>query len=333
MRKALMLLPAILATSLCMAADPSDDGKGIKITPKYFEPTEGAAHGGLGFHYKIDYSLATPTEAKLTDEASFQSFHKTTFDFKAEGNVAFNRDINPTDFLKTGFDWTYAYQYATAVSQGAPGSGCIPTDISTVKKCVEEAQRSKSGDALALFASATGSLESNQSFTKRNGTFGAQVTTVYRPAPGSLINELNPLDWPFRLTRAATKHETGMRPSPDAFPKVRLALERIKPTKDDDRKAILGGVQDYNRVNVEVAATTPVAMVQGRQVKFEWSWRYFKEMNADTRIKDAGLDRYRYTASTLLHDSGWQITYASGRLPLDRQNDKVWELGYRVKLP
>ena len=74
-----------------------------------------------------------------------------------------------------------------------------------------------------------------------------------------------------------------------------------------------------------------MAIIDGKQVKFECSWRYFKEIDADDAIKAAGLDQFHYFAASLVHDSGWLLTYASGKLPLDRQNDQVWELGYRFK--
>lgn len=312
------------------AADaPVSDGKGIVITPKYFEPGSGAERGGMGFSYKIDRTIATPVAQQ---ELSKESFHMLNLDFKAEGNVAFNRDINPSDFLKTGLDANYVYQYASAVTIGGPGSGCDPTDPSTVEACKREALSSKTGGAVAVFAGLIASLESDQKFEKRNETFGAHLTTVYRPALGSFANQANPLDWPFRLTRALTGHPMGFAPSPDAFPKLRLAVERVKPSQDKDRAAVLGETPDYNRANVEIAMTSPAGVVQGKVVKFEWSWRYFKEIAPDPAIAAAGLDSYRYSAASLRLDSGWQLTYATGKLPLGRQSEAVWELGYRIKL-
>ncbi len=311
-----------------VGAQGAGAGKGIVITPKYFEPDAGTGRqGGMGFSYKIDKTVATPAKAQ---ELSRESFHKLDLDFKAEGNVAFNRDINPSDFLKTGLELNYVYQYASAVTLGGPGSGCDPTDPATLPQCREEAARSRGGDALALFAGLIGSLESDQRFERRNETFGAHLTTVYRPAPGSFANQANPLDWPFRLARWLTGHPMGFTASPDAFPKLRLALERVQPGKDPDRTAILGSTTDYDRANIEIAMSSPVGVVQGKQVKFEWSWRYFKEQNPAAAIEAAGLDRHRYAAAALRHDSGWQLTYATGRLPLDRQSDAVWELGYKV---
>lgn len=320
----IIVLAYLFSQTVYGAENIGGENKGITIVPKYFEPSSGASNGGLGFSYKIDKTIATSSDQQGLSKAF-------NLEFKAEGNVAFNSDINPTDFLKTGLDLNYVYNYASAVTIGSPGSGCDPADPATVKKCEEEAQHSKTGDAYAIFAGLIGSIESDQKFDKRNIAFGAHITSVYRPAPGAFVNQANFFDWPFRLTRVLTSHPMGFDASPDAFPKLILALERIKPMNDKDRTAILGTTQDYNRANMEIAMTSPVGMMQGKQVKFEWSWRYFKEVGANGAIKAAGLDHFRYSAATLKHDSGWQLTYASGKLPLDRQNDKMWELGYKIK--
>ncbi len=303
----------------------ASEDQGIVITPKYFEPSAGSTNGGMGFSYKIRKSITSTDLAK-------DAYRVADLDFKADGNVAFNRNINPADFLKTGLELNYVSQRSSAVTQGGPGSKCDPTNPDTVQACEEEAWRSKAGDALALIAGLVATLESDQRFEKRNETFGAHLTTLYRPAPASFANQANPLDWPFRLMRGLTGHPMGFSPSPDAFPKVRLALERVKPSKDKDRAAILGETPDYNRGNVEIDMTSPVGKLQGKQVKFEWSWRYFKELGPPEAIQAAGLDQYRYSAAALSLDSGWKLTYATGKLPLGREGDAVWELGYRIKL-
>jgi hypothetical protein len=316
----------------CAAAEAAADeaDKWLTIVPKYFEPTKDEPRGGLGFSYKIDKTLSTPAAKQ---DLSANAFHLLDLDLKAEGNVAFNSRRNPSDFLKSGLELNYRYQHSSVPRLGGPGSKCDPKDPATVKECIREAQASKDADAIGLFAGFVGSLESDQRFDKRNATYGGHITIVYRPAPDAFINQSNILDWPFRLTRGVSGHPLGFKPSPDAFPKLRLAVERVKPKKDPDRQAVLGTLDEYDRGNVEVALTSPVATIKGRQVKFEGSWRYFKELEADPAIKRAGLDRFRYAAMTLRLDAGWQVTYASGKLPLDRESDKVWELGYHIDFP
>lgn len=310
------------------AEGPNEVSKGINIVPKFFQPTSGSSSGSLGFSYQIKKTVVTPINRQ---EISKEAFRELNLDFKAEGNVAFNSDVNPADFLKTGLELNYAYQYASALTVGGQESKCDPTDPNTLPFCEEEAKHSKTGDALSMLWGAIGSFEADQKFDKQNVTFGAHITTAYRPAIASFANEANPLDWPFRLVRTLSGHPWGFTPSPDAFPKLRLAAERVKPVDDKDRNAVLGATPDYNRANIEIAMTSPVGIFQGKQVKFEGSWRYFKEIGADEAIKTAELDEFSYFAATLKHDSGWQLTYATGKLPFDRQNEKVWELGYKLK--
>lgn len=302
---------------------PADHKNVFDLEPKYFQPTAEGTQGGLGFSYNIDYNLARPYAA-----GDGTQYRTLSLDFTAEGNVAFNSSINPSDFLKTGVDFNYELAYASA-QRVSPDCFPLPQDDAKLQQCLDEARRSKTGSALHLWLGLIGTLESDQKFDKRQGTYGGQFTIRYRPADASLANTLNPLDWPFLLLRRASGHERTTA-SPDAFPTIRLALERVNPAKDPDREAILGNKEDYNRGNFELAMSTPAAKLQGKQVKFEWSWRYFKELSPDPAIRAAGLDRFQYSALSLRLDAGWRLTYARGRLPLDRQSDKVWELGYQV---
>ncbi len=300
----------------------------LHLEPKYFQPTQENREGGLGFTYKVDETVATPTgKVELPNNA----YRMSKLEFKAEGTVAFKSSINPADFLKTSFEYNYEYSKAGVVTIGAPGSGCDPKDPKTAEACRKEALRSRTGEGFRVNVGATASFESDQKFDKRNKTYGAQSTIVYRPAPDSFANQWNPLDWPFRVLRRASNHPLGFDPSPDAFPKLRLALERVNPDKDTDREAILGKKDDYNRVNMEVAMSSPVATLEGKQVKFEWSWRYFKELSPNSAIHAASLDRFRYSGLSFRLDSGWRLTYATGRLPLNRQDQAAWELGYQLK--
>jgi hypothetical protein len=300
----------------------------IHFEPKYFQPTANNSEGGIGFSYKIDESVVKASGGGQISENLFQ---KLNLDFKAEGNVAFKRNINPNDFLKTGFDLNYVYSRASVPSLGAPDSKCNRLDPQTAEECTKEARRSATGDALVINLGLIATLESDQSFEKQAKTYGGQVTTVYRPAPTSIWNQVNLLDWPFRLLRLTSNDALGTAPSPDAFPKVRLAFERVNPDKDTDRSTVLGKTEEYNRANVELALTSPIGTIQGKQAKFEWSWRYFKEIGPDDAIKAAGLDRFRYSVTSIRVDSGWRVTYVVGRLPLDRQSDKVWEIGYHFQ--
>lgn len=307
---------------------------GIQIEPKYFEPASGTTPGGLGFSYSINVAIpglgdkkppakkpAVPT-AKPGIESEFSA---TTLDFQARGNVALNRDINPSDFLKTGLDLAHV---SSRVVRGELDAGCDMSRPETVEACMNAAM-----SGLRYEAALTASLETDQKFDKQAKAYGGAFMVAYVPAQKSLLNRLNVLDWPFRLLRSASGHLTGSRAEPHSFPRLRLALERVKPDKDPEREALLGNKEDFDRVNLELAMSAPAAVLKGQQISFDWSLRYFEELDAPGVIKAAKLDHSRYSAVSLRLDAGWRLTYATGRLPFDRQSDKVWELGYQVKLP
>lgn len=309
--------------------------EGLQLEPMYFEPTSGDRHGGLGFGYSINYSipalsarkppakkpaLRDPSKARIESE-----FSTVGVDFQARGNVALNQDINPADFLKTGLDFSYQ---SSRVFRGEVEPGCDMTNPDTVEQCMAAVM-----SGMRIDAAFTGSLESDQKFDKQAKAYGGKVTVAYVPAPRSAWSTWNPFDWPFRLTRAATGYDSAPRAEPNAFPRFLLAFERVSPDKDPEREAVLGRKEAYNRVNLEMALRVPAARFQKSSVTFEWSWRYYQELNADEAIKAATLDHFRYSSLSLGLDAGWRLTYATGRLPLDRQSDQVWELGYQVKLP
>jgi hypothetical protein len=309
--------------------------QGIQVEPKYFEPTSGTDAGGLGFSYSINVAIpglgdkkppakkpaAPPDLSKPGIESDFSTM---TLDFQARGNVALNKDINPSDFLKTGLDLAYV---SSRVVRGELDPGCDMTNPDTVELCKNAAM-----SGLRFEAAFTGSLESDQKFDKQAKTYGGKAMVAYVPTHSSWMNKLNVLDWPFRLLRVASGADTSARGEPHAFPRFLVAAERVKPDKDPEREAILGSKEDYDRVNFELAFSAPAGVFQQRKFTFDWSVRYFEEIDAPEAIKAAKLDHFRYSAVSVRVDGQWRLTYATGRLPFDRASDKVWELGYNLKL-
>lgn len=317
-----------LSANASFAADGTNDNQGsllnnINFQIKHFvsdaATTGGAPANGLGFSYSIDKTIVSPS-----------SNPSINMNFKADGNVAFDSNINPSDFLKTGFN--LLYENTTTYPDDA--GKCEPQNIDvTNKKMVDWcAKQFKTPSGFILKGGLSATLESDQKFDKKNNTYGGQLFVGYRPSTDSAFNNLNPFDWPFRLLRLASNHPWGSTASPDAFPKLQLFYDNVTPTNDKDREAILGNKNPYHRVNLELALTSPIGTIQGSNVKFEWSWRYFKEVSPPASIQAAKLDRFHYSAMSLKQDAGWRITYTSGQLPLDLQSNKVWELGYDFKL-
>ena len=143
-----------------------------------------------------------------------------------------------------------------------------------------------------------------------------------------MFARLNPFDWPFRPIRAATG--LSEKPSRYSLPILVFEIEQVDPEKDEQRKALLGNLDSYARSHVEVAFTTTVGQFSNRTVNFDWSWRYYMEIDAPSAIKEADLDRVRATFAALRLDGGWRLTYASGQLPFDKESERIWGVGYNI---
>lgn len=316
----LCLLPAGSALATDSPARPAP-----YLQLKYFEPTggdgDGQSRGGLGFSYGFDLKLAdTEPDVWRSDE----KFSQWRLGLKADGNVAFDADLNPADFLKTAFDFLYEYSWVQNYRSDLPAD-CNPQDPTTMANCPNDL----SGDALRLAGGASASLESDQRFDNKAYTYGGVLAVVYNPAPSSPAARLNPFEAPFRLLRQLSGEELGSMPAPNSFPVLRLAYERVDPDQDEARKTAEGRLQAYDRIGAEIGFTTVAGRASGKRVNFDLSWRIFQEIAPSAAVRAADLDRFQYLAAALELDGGWRLTYTTGKLPFDQRNDDVWELGYR----
>jgi hypothetical protein len=61
------------------------------------------------------------------------------------------------------------------------------------------------------------------------------------------------------------------------------------------------------------------------------SYRHYQEIDASHAIRDANLDQQDYFVASVEMLGGVTVSYVTGRLPLDRKGDEVYELGFNVK--
>ena len=45
-------------------------------------------------------------------------------------------------------------------------------------------------------------------------------------------------------------------------------------------------------------------------------------------VKNADLDTQKFYALSVEFPQGWSLTYTGGKLPLDVEDTRVWQLGY-----
>lgn len=110
----------------------------------------------------------------------------------------------------------------------------------------------------------------------------------------------------------------------------RFGFERVHPTKDDPRKAVLGRTDDFSRWNFSVLGIVRINI--GGIDRFETVYNYFKEVNAPQTLAAAHLDRYRLATYYIRLKNGAFVAYTSGTLPADRVANPTFKVGWSSDL-
>jgi len=115
------------------------------------------------------------------------------------------------------------------------------------------------------------------------------------------------------------------------FIAVDVAYGRVNPKDDSERKAALGGatLDSYYRLNLEFLIMYPLQTDNVSSVEF--NFRYFVENNAPAAIRIAGLDKHQLGTILLNLKNDLYVAYSAGKLPFDRKNDQIFQIGYSYK--
>jgi|SRR3989338_958732 len=107
---------------------------------------------------------------------------------------------------------------------------------------------------------------------------------------------------------------------------------RVDPKGDTERQAALGGatLNSYYRWNLEFLYMYPLKWNAIDTVEF--NYRYFLENNAPTVIKGAGIDKHDLATLRIGLKNDLFVAYSTGKLPFDRKNDQIFQIGFSYKL-
>src|SRR5262245_21801941 len=218
------LIPSVRAQDLDKARDNFLDSlatlvpRGLTIAPKTFDAKDGKQ--ALGFEYALHEQMSAWGGALVCR-------------VDATGNVAFDKTLNPNDFLDSKLSLAFAKNIG----------GVRPIDWSMVpnewtpefkEKLADERMElakikdqdeldeaiarqealpnsltSRLSNQVYVEAGATGGLEANQDFTDRQWTFGAQVGAKLNLWERS-SRKWNIFDYPFALLRALSSKGGGV---------------------------------------------------------------------------------------------------------------------------
>lgn len=107
---------------------------------------------------------------------------------------------------------------------------------------------------------------------------------------------------------------------------------RVDPKDDAERKKVLGSMplEAYYRWSLELLYKIPIRTDVIRALEF--NYRYFKEINPPSRIKNASLDVHQLGTLRVELNKDLFLAYSSGKLPFDRKDDKIVQVGLSYNL-
>lgn len=102
----------------------------------------------------------------------------------------------------------------------------------------------------------------------------------------------------------------------------------VDPSKDNARQAALGAMSldRYYRWDLEFLYQYPIAS-RGIET-FEYNYRYYRETDPPFLVAQAGLARHKLSTVRLGLKNDLFIAYSTGKLPFDRQSDRIYEIGW-----
>jgi hypothetical protein len=302
-----------------------------------FEAADSDARG-LGFAYDLEKDLARSTFRQT--KVSHTGLAAT---LKANGNVAVDRRINPRDFLVSDFS-VHWYGSRGGVWPGAPTTAAERTRLNQLEDSVAliadpDALRAspamrelvgfiRSRLTTHLYWDLAGSarIESDQDFDEKQNVLGATVGAVLdvpHPVP------MNLFDWPAAALRYLSGYDPEFSPRGSSLPSLQVELATVKPDGDSVRTAS-GDTRQFMRVRLEAGMRSPVfGKPDGNRIFLDAGYRLYQELGASRAAKAADIDQFSYFVAALVSSTGPYASYSTGRLPFDRRNDQVYELGFK----
>lgn len=311
----------------------------------------------LGFSYELAKSLLRSTDSNAW-----------SLDFAARGNVAFDREVNPDDFLST--QMRVRWFGTTAIGDGAGGARAGATNelagahleqlaafdpdtfanvatrlahepsADVVRKDPEyqalvsrylEDVESKLPPELVWNANVHVELESNQDFSSRELAYGAAFGgRIVSWNPDAALSQLNVFDFPGAALRWLSGQTDDFRPSGEAWPSVVAGLDLVDAADSEIRRA-LDEDDTYLRARLEAGMKTRVLNLDGEALFLSAGWRFYQEVDAPASVRRADIDRASHVEVKLDLPNGWALTYAAGKLPLDAEEDSTFALGFNVQ--
>ena len=312
------------------------------LRPKFFHAPDGASDDAvLGLEYHYQKSIAN----RVFDE-SWKNPMGISLAFEAQGDIAVEAKKNPNNLLETsaqlhifqgigGIDPTYSNSDAArAEFQRELMQNIQDKEFASGRGHAYNAMARKLTEHMTpqLFWDLAGhaTLEADQQFHDKQWAYGGKLSFAFRDwRAQSAAGWFNVFDYPFAAIRWIVEKE-DFQPSGRVFPSVVLGLDLVDGSDNDTRTAIDPDTDAFPRGRAELAFKTRALRWQERPLYFSAAYRYFQEFSASSAIKAADLDRSEYFVMRMDLPYRFNLSYATGKLPLDQDNDQVYAIGWAL---
>ncbi len=311
--------------------------KDVNFEFKTFSENRSDGIAALGF----GYSYAKDLKQNFFAESAARS-SGLSFSFQTEGNVAFNRALNPKDFLDSKFSLHLFTSTGGTVNKA---DSALATRLNRLEDILVEIDHPDSlskSPAWKEFLNTvsarmstqfyidfflSGGIESDQDFGQKQFAYGANLGLDLKAwNRSSTLAKANVLDWPFALVRILTGYDETFTPRGSVLPTIIFAIEQIDP-QDDSIREIVDELSSFARFKGELGFKTPL----GKTAHFGANLRYYRELGASSVIKNLKGDEFTYLTTAITMTNGMFVSYTTGKLPFDVRNDQIYEMGFQYK--
>lgn len=291
----------------------------------------------LGFGYDINFERANVKEKK-----NLRNGRSVAFETK--GNVAFNKNANPYNFLNSKLSLNL-FHTGGGVEITNPNLDLVKLANMrrelAMKMSVDEIRSSEEWEILnssfkirnsfIIKYDVNAGIESDQSFREKQSTVGVRLGLGLKSWDNnSTAAKLNILDYPFELVRKLSKYQ-GTIHKGVTIPSLLFGFDYVTPIDDSIRELVASELKAYPRLNFEIGFRTIAAEYEDETIYFNAAYKMFKEINPSIAVKESSYDLFNYLTLSLTTTSGMYVSYSFGKLPFDRNNDVVYELGFQYK--
>jgi len=303
--------------------------KDLNLEFKTFKANGNDSLLGLGLAYSYQRDIATTTvENRVASQTGL------SLSLQSQGNIAFDRNTNPADFLDGDFSFHLYRSWGGAVMTSdslrdklndmefklAQITDSEALRTSPLAKEVTRIFQEYMTSQFYLDFALRGGLETNQNFTQKQYVFGGKLGIDFKPWGSGYLNFF---DWPFAAVRFLAGYDQELQPRGSSFPTLFFGVDQVVPSGTDYR-TVIGDSSNFLRMRGEIAFRTPI----NRSSRFEANLRFYKEISPEEVIKQIGQDQHLYFAAVITTGSGLFISYTNGKLPFDLRESQVYSLGF-----